>query len=286
MADIDLAYADDATLAAIRAALKAADVARALRFADAEVSPPSPVLPNVAGRSDKVLGFNSLGAPVATAGASSITTAILALSPYVYWPLNETSGTVIADASGNARNATLSGSVTLAQTGPDGGANAMTFIAGRVTAGTTWNHTDWTAVAWVKPTFSAPASDPALFCQHESGSVRYSTHFAADREGFVGWNGTTALIADGAAQIIDLLKDNLWYHVAIVRKSSGRMVFHVNGRAYCGGAFTLGAVTTQPLTFGASTTAFATPFVGSAAHLAYWNRVLSEREIWKLYAGG
>ncbi|MCW1884024.1 hypothetical protein OKA04_04740 [Luteolibacter flavescens] len=68
MADIEITSADPATLAGIRAALGAPDASRTLRFPDAEVAPPSPVLPGAASRASKVLGFTSAGAPEATFG--------------------------------------------------------------------------------------------------------------------------------------------------------------------------------------------------------------------------
>ncbi|MCW1885638.1 hypothetical protein OKA04_12940 [Luteolibacter flavescens] len=68
MADIEITSADPATIAGIRAALGAPDAARTLRFPDAEVAPPSPVLPSAATRASKLLGFTSGGALEATTG--------------------------------------------------------------------------------------------------------------------------------------------------------------------------------------------------------------------------
>lgn len=55
-------------------------------------------------------------------GAASYWTAVLADSPWGAWKTNETSGTTLADSSGNARDLTITGTgtATLAQTGPDG----------------------------------------------------------------------------------------------------------------------------------------------------------------------
>jgi hypothetical protein len=59
--------------------------------------------------------------------------AILALNPLGYWKLNESSGTTAIDYSGNGRNGTYSGTVTVgAFAGPDGGVYP-TFTAGQVT---------------------------------------------------------------------------------------------------------------------------------------------------------
>jgi hypothetical protein len=56
-------------------------------------------------------------------GAAAYATAVLADSPWGFWKCDESSGTTLADSSGNSRPMTISGSgQTLAQTGPDGSA--------------------------------------------------------------------------------------------------------------------------------------------------------------------
>jgi hypothetical protein len=51
---------------------------------------------------------------------TTLSAAILALSPVGYWKLNDTSGTTAADSSGNSRNGASSGSYTLeGNAGPD-----------------------------------------------------------------------------------------------------------------------------------------------------------------------
>ncbi|MFT3991864.1 MAG: hypothetical protein QM680_10695 [Luteolibacter sp.] len=62
---IELNGADEATVGPIREALRAASKARALRFPDAEVSPPSSILPAKADRAGKALAFDETGAPIA-----------------------------------------------------------------------------------------------------------------------------------------------------------------------------------------------------------------------------
>lgn len=46
----------------------------------------------------------------------TLSSVVLEDSPIAYWPMNETSGTTFADASGNGRSATLNGGITLADT--------------------------------------------------------------------------------------------------------------------------------------------------------------------------
>lgn len=65
MATIELNGASEATIAPIREALAAAAKARAIRAPDAETPAPEVELPALATRANKILGFDSAGAPVA-----------------------------------------------------------------------------------------------------------------------------------------------------------------------------------------------------------------------------
>jgi len=65
MATIELNGASEATIAPIREALAAAAKARAIRAPDAETPAPEVELPTKATRANKILGFDSDGAPVA-----------------------------------------------------------------------------------------------------------------------------------------------------------------------------------------------------------------------------
>src|SRR5690348_11198194 len=55
---------------------------------------------------------------------------ILADNPTVYYPLNETSGTVAHDSSGNGYNGTLAGSITYNQAGPIVGDSTTALLFG------------------------------------------------------------------------------------------------------------------------------------------------------------
>lgn len=79
--------------------------------------------------------------------------AVLADSPYLYWPLDDASGTQITDASGNGRHGTAVGTYTLNQAGPFTGSTSVRFptaSAGRVeaAAGVVVPGTSWTIEVW------------------------------------------------------------------------------------------------------------------------------------------
>lgn len=215
-----------------------------------------------------------------------IQAAIMALSPFLYYPCNETSGTAISDASGNSRHAVISGAYTLNQAGPPlrgGVSKAIAMTAARITTGgAVFNHTDWTAMAWVKLTGAIPTAAPmSLWNQREGASSRISTYISATRAAFESWNGTTTgnftLNPAGLLQVA-----NEWVHVAITKTNtnpSSRVLYYVNGFARGDAGQTLAAVTDKPLTFGASSTAFAEPFIGSVSNIAYFDRALTEAQI-------
>lgn len=78
--------------------------------------------------------------PRVIAGGSALSGAILSLTPAGYWKLDETSGTVITDSSGNARHGTYEGIYTLSDViGPDG-IDYVTFGGGR---GNIPDNDDW-----------------------------------------------------------------------------------------------------------------------------------------------
>jgi len=57
-------------------------------------------------------------------------TDLLALSPTIYWPMNDASGATVLDESGNGYNATLSGGYTRAVPCPVGSARGGTYFNG------------------------------------------------------------------------------------------------------------------------------------------------------------
>lgn len=63
-------------------------------------------------------------------GSVGFSDAVLGFSPWGYWKLNDASGSVAADSSGNVRNGTIAGTVTLGVSGVFAGTgNAMNLAA-------------------------------------------------------------------------------------------------------------------------------------------------------------
>ena len=83
----------------------------------------------------------------------SLADMILDMNPYAYYPMNDTSGTTITDASPNARHGTLVGGVTLDQPAMESGSRAVDFdgMDGHIDLPDGYNSfaTGFTFEAWV-----------------------------------------------------------------------------------------------------------------------------------------
>lgn len=103
------------------------------------------------------VGLAACVALAPAAGASPYSDAVLAKNPYAYWRLNEVTGSVVLDSSGNNRHGSYLNSPTLGQPGALAGAgnSAVRFNAGsfqnmtfpHIFGGPTW--TNFTVEAWV-----------------------------------------------------------------------------------------------------------------------------------------
>lgn len=122
-----------------------------------------------------------------TAAALTYTQKVQALYPMAYWPLNETSGTTAADASGNGRNGVYSGA-TLGQGGIGDGNTAPLFdgVNDLVNVQSTsltaaFNGSEGTLAFWMKA------------ANWSGGGTRYVTRFASDGSNEVAiWQSSTA----------------------------------------------------------------------------------------------
>jgi len=189
---------------------------------------------------------------------------IKANSPTGFWRLNETSGTSMADSSGNSRGGTYSGTPSLGVTGiivRDPANKAMTLNGtsqyGSVTAATMGTvGTNFTVEGWVKPT------DPtAVIVWAGSRNVAGGSSFE-----FKGGNTLHGVIGDGTNSTINAdatfnYQTGVWYDVAYVITPNSYRIY-VNGQLVDGGYF---ATSTPVLTN--STHAF---YIGQNGASTYW----------------
>ena len=153
-------------------------------------------------------------------GGSGYDAAVLADSPWGYWRQLETSGTSLADASGNSRNLTIQGAPTFAQTGPDGAtADAIAWpdssgATEYYASGTTVSTSACTAECWFYLAAN-PTNPTPLICtaaSYGSNTQRIALH--VNTVGNLGWmiyqGGATAVVILSASAV----GLNTWHHVA------------------------------------------------------------------------
>lgn len=217
---------------------------------------------------------------------------ILADKPVGFWPLNETSGTVANDLSGNGWNGTYTGGVELAAiTFPSGGAAAkfdgstgyVFGDSGVPTAATT----NVTLEAWVN--FDGNTS-PNGGCALKNGSCSYGSGYGMgngansfDTAGadFLGlyeimsWNPTTVAIPTSG-----------WHHLVIVIGANSASTFYLDGTELAtNGNSAINAPTTSwsiatDYNYGARF------FDGAIANAAIYNTALTSAQILNHYNAG
>lgn len=140
-------------------------------------------------------------------GATAYWSTLLALSPWGAWKTNETSGSTLADSSGNSRPMTTFGSPgpTLAQTGPGASPIADAISWGNVTGQTaatqsaTTNAGAFTHVCWFKL-----AANPSGNLAVQARATDYGSGSAADGEFYISSDGKMHFhVFDTSAHTID-----------------------------------------------------------------------------------
>ena len=134
------------------------------------------------------------------------------------WQLDETTGTVAADSSGNARHATVSGGVTVGQTGQVDGAFEFDGVDGRLQAtgykGVSGGASR-TVTAWMKTT--ASQAEIIHWGRTNRDGQRWTLHVHNHVSG-----GVLRLnIHKGSVVGSTVVNDGQWHHVAVVFENDG-----------------------------------------------------------------
>lgn len=172
-----------------------------------------------------------------TAPATTMADLILATGPAAFWKLNEVTGNIAADSSGNSHHMTSVGYTTFPPTwgqaaGPPGETSALWPIpAGVDTYGEHVTMTaftnNFTAGIWVKALSGFGAVQGELLGQgtphHVSGSSTGWDLFVSTSAGFFVDFGNGSNIVSNAAPSLDT-----WYFLAVVR-DAGTFKMYVNG---------------------------------------------------------
>lgn len=155
----------------------------------------------------------------ASASFRAYAASVLADSPFLYWRLDEASGTVAADASGNNRGANLSGNIVLGRAGAllsESAATAAGLDGGTVlTAGSTASvGTAFSVELWVRTTTTTGGPLMSLTSSANNGVIERSLYLGTD--GVVRFARSGAVRATGTK-----INDGAWHHVVYTNASTG-----------------------------------------------------------------
>lgn len=158
---------------------------------------------------------------------------VLATNPIRYWQLNEAAGTVAADSSGNAENATYTGTFTYqADTTPQGIPAPLFTPIARITgnrSGNDYNMGEFSMLMWVKPSAASVWTDGIsrefFFLQDISRLDFIFNKTTNNNEILVSYNGLTLTYTDGGANF-----NGGWVSLLVsVSKLADTIELYVNG---------------------------------------------------------
>lgn len=154
--------------------------------------------------------------------------AVLASNPSLYWRLDETTGTVASDASGNRENGTYVGTVTKSQSGaiPTGRAILTNGSNGFVTTAMNVNGPSaYSAEVWFRTTTTRGGKLIGF------GDRSTGTSASIDRNLTMLNNGALRFSTDNNTAVLDsptTYRDGQWHQAVIAQDATG-MSLHVDG---------------------------------------------------------
>jgi concanavalin A-like lectin/glucanase superfamily protein/putative pyrroloquinoline-quinone binding quinoprotein len=247
--------------------------------------------------SDGTLAF----APFATGGAIQARPAVIpadysaydTLTGLAYWRLDEGTGTVAADASGNGNTGTLI-NAPVWTAGVRGNALSFNGTNQYVSVPHTATLNNWpiTVTAWFKT--ASTTGSPGIVNKYVSASLNGWQLFMYNG-GLCAWyliNSSVYINNDAFGNCnpgpngIPGLNNNTWHHAAIVVDASGGTLY-VDGAlqgtvAWTGNPTGLQPSTTQPINIGRYGTGY---FPGLIDDVRIYNRALSAAEVLGVYRG-
>lgn len=215
----------------------------------------------------------------------SLADMILDMNPYAYYPMNDTSGTTITDASPNARHGTLTGGVTLDQPAMESGSRAVDFNGtdGYIDLPDGYNDfsTGFTFEAWVN--YDAFNNYSRIF--------EFST---AELENYILLSNSTTTNtglfytrAGSSGNLVTLSQSSMfnastWQHVAVRIAPNGDHSMWVNGTKVQEGNGTVPPAVLRTLNYlGRSTSPTDGYYNGQMSQVATYDFPLSDEDIEK-----
>ncbi len=214
--------------------------------------------------------------------------ALAGLDPdLVAWlPMDEGSGTVAYDGSGNGNDGAIEGNVTWADGYLDGALNFGGSDSGVRMPHIAFDSQSFTIAMWINPVLSGSA---VLFGQAQSGSTDQSMHF---RMG--GPSSTDAPVrgvrmgfySNDLDSPTDIFQDNTWYHVAFWYdyENQNRRIY-VDGEIVAEAGATEYLGTTGDTTIGLWETDSSQRYTGLVDDVQIYHRALSDPEVAKIMNG-
>jgi hypothetical protein len=190
-----------------------------------------------------------------------------------WWKLDETSGTMAADSSGNGHPGTLHGGPRWVS-GKFGGGLQFDGVADYVDTGYTQNLNQWTVCAWVTSP-AAPANTFPSGPVHRENNYQFNWNHNVD-----SFRASTALMVGGAwtPASFGTLEANRWYYLTGTYDGSSLKAF-VNGDLITSVSLTgTPNAENNSLKFGRSATA-AQFFAGTLDDVRIYDRALSQAEV-------
>src|SRR3989344_2491526 len=222
-------------------------------------------------------------------GAQKFTAPPTNLGLVGYWSMNEGTGTVAGDGSGNGNRGTLTGGPTWVD-GKRG--KALSFDGGddKVNAGTgsSLNVTGaFTASAWIYPRSYGGASKGRIIQKGDLTSTGF-IWFVDNSNTTNGMSFCTNGCSGG--QLGNIITLNQWQHVTVVWNGASIATFYVNGVSKGNASsVTSGSISSHlssPLSIGANAADTTRQFNGLIDEVRIYNRELTASEIQALYKSG
>ncbi len=196
------------------------------------------------------------------------------------WGLDEATGTVAYDMSGNGNDGVLTNNPTRATSTcwvgyclDLNGTNNYVYV----TNGGIFDLAKFSWTVWIKPSWvsGVPSYNPAVVALRNILNTRMSMHIRSNYSNLDLWNGSSLQSFPYTFQPDD------WYHI-VFTYNSGVATIYINGVAIGSNSFTQGSTTLLPLYIGSSD-GTAEYFNGSIDDVRIYNRTLTATEVKNLY---
>jgi len=210
-------------------------------------------------------------------GEATYDSVVLADHPVAYWPMQETSGTSVADLTGNGHTGTTHGTMSLGVGGPVPGVTSFLFgnFSGYITtAGTGPSAPPWSVEAFVNCPTNSSGYQTLLITDPGSGHIGYVGLQNNFTNNATYSDNVTAFANNGPAL------GATWNQIVWTLDGSGNLTVYLNGQPYTSytgvGLFTSAA----QMVIGAALPSGGTEFWNNyACRLSVYGYVLSSSQV-------